>query len=130
MKIWISFNHLLKFHFSNVQILNGLRCHKQLFSTWNVDQWNIPTSKLSINRSYYITIYFLHAVGLMYLAIYLGEYHITTQASFWKPILKLGIPLVNINTSAVLTVFETLKNIDFQGGNIKRGLAVLRVFPK
>jgi len=35
-------------------------------------------------------------------------------------LLKVGIPLVKINifqrVSAVLTVFETLKNIDFQGG--------------
>jgi len=54
-------------------------------------------------------------ICLMHLAICLGKYPITTQASFQKPISKVGISLVKIST--VLTVFETLKNIDFQGGN-------------
>jgi len=44
--------------------------------------------------------------------------------------LKEGIPAV----SAVLTVFETLKNIDFQGGNSqmkpKRGLGCNRGIPQ
>jgi len=42
-------------------------------------------------------------------------------ASFSFSLLKVGIPLVKIKInqhfSPVLTVFETLKNIDYQGGN-------------
>jgi len=47
-----------------------------------------------------------YIIGHMHLAIFLGEYPITTQASFSFSFLKVGIPLVKI--SAVLAVFETL----------------------
>jgi len=45
----------------------------------------------------------------------LGNTQKIPLASFSFSLIKVGIPLVKI--SAVLTVFETLKNIDFQGGN-------------
>jgi len=76
----------------------------------------------------------------------LGYTPITAQASLPFSFPKVGFPLVKINifqrfkyrfVSAVLTVFETLKNIDLQVGEFplsnmkpKRGLSCIRGIPQ
>jgi len=54
----------------------------------------------------------------MHLAFFLGEYPITAQASFSFLKMGMGIFFYVSNTirTAVLTVFETLKNNDFSLG--------------